>query len=362
MSDYIRRLSYFYRYQNGGKQENVGFCKVECRQGRLKVTLNLSDNKVVGSVSHSIFLYRYSSGKMQLLAIGESVFENGRLIYHKESDEKIPLNEYSGIIAYHNEQLFFGSQWDDEPIRLVEIVRCMKENEQNDNKDINSNNNRIKTPLYETENEMEEYGRQEQNIRSDEGVKENGDIRQTDGETKTLRQIQEELNEKLQRIAGKGREEENIFQTDKRENVFSQQLNVDKGFNNGKGRQENNKSREITGADFLMMNRSKLPGFQNNEVVDCVRIVPEDIGILERENWDYGNNSFVLHGFYNYSHLMFGKIKYNDNKYQYIIGVPGIFSNKDKYLAGIFGFHEFITLKECEHMTGEFGYWIAKIR
>ena len=100
--------------------------------------------------------------------------------------------------------------------------------------------------------------------------------------------------------------------------------------------------------------------FEDNEVAWCVRFEPQDIGILPMENWQLGNNSFLLHGFYCYSHLIFARI--NDKTgIQYVLGVPGIYHNREKFMAKTFGFDHFKSIKRKEHRTGEFGYWYTPI-
>ena len=52
----------------------------------------------------------------------------------------------------------------------------------------------------------------------------------------------------------------------------------------------------------------KMQPFDYEGDSEVLAIRPDDIGKLPRENWIYGNNSFLLHGFYNYGHLILGKL------------------------------------------------------
>lgn len=99
-------------------------------------------------------------------------------------------------------------------------------------------------------------------------------------------------------------------------------------------------------------------------VVESVKITPNDIGLLDMCNWKLGVNSFLTHGFYSYKYLMLGKVAFapEDKCAGYILGVPGVYSSREKYLAGIFGFDRFIPEKETQIKTGCFGYWIVDIR
>ena len=85
---------------------------------------------------------------------------------------------------------------------------------------------------------------------------------------------------------------------------------------------------------------TKMFPFEDNEILECVRMEPQDIGAFPIENWVLGNNSFLLHGYYNYRHLIFAR-KNTLNGNQYIIGVPGVFQNREQFMAKLFGFEEF---------------------
>ena len=111
----------------------------------------------------------------------------------------------------------------------------------------------------------------------------------------------------------------------------------------------------------LMENRAKLPDFENHEIYDCVRIEPNDIGLLEMENWRLGVNSFLTHGYYNYKYLMLGKLRFQDGAVKAVLGVPGVFNNKEQYIAKIFGFDLFVPVKHTNIRTGNFGYWIVEL-
>ncbi len=101
-----------------------------------------------------------------------------------------------------------------------------------------------------------------------------------------------------------------------------------------------------------------------DSVIESVKITPNDIGLLDMCNWKLGVNSFLTHGYYSYKYLMLGKVMFTPEKDQisYILGVPGVYSSREKYLAGIFGFDRFVPEKETHIKTGSFGYWIVDIR
>ena len=52
--------------------------------------------------------------------------------------------------------------------------------------------------------------------------------------------------------------------------------------------------------DRLRVTYPKVTAFECADGCEILVIKPQDIGLLPRENWVYGNNSFLLHGYYNY--------------------------------------------------------------
>lgn len=86
-----------------------------------------------------------------------------------------------------------------------------------------------------------------------------------------------------------------------------------------------------------------------------VQLEPRDFIILSGKYQHLVNNSFLLHGFYNYRHVILGK-----EGEAYYLGVPGVFYEREKMVALMFGFEAF----ECgsgESKAGEFGYYLRKV-
>lgn len=116
-----------------------------------------------------------------------------------------------------------------------------------------------------------------------------------------------------------------------------------------------------SGADYLFKNRNFLPAVEGSQLLDCIRIEPQDLGLLHMQNWKYGNNSFLNHGYYRYRYLLLGKLKFQDDSVKIILGVPSIYTNKEKYLANMFGFDQFVTARRTDRKLGQFGYWIVEL-
>ena len=73
------------------------------------------------------------------------------------------------------------------------------------------------------------------------------------------------------------------------------------------------------------------------------------------------SNQFLLKGYGRYHHILAGKVRYAGEE-RYCIGVPGIYENREKYMAEIYQFPVFLSLTENRMKTGSFGYWLYLLR
>ncbi len=106
----------------------------------------------------------------------------------------------------------------------------------------------------------------------------------------------------------------------------------------------------------------KIDAFDYEKGCEVLTIKPQDIGLLPREIWVYGNNSFLLHGYYNYRYLILAKLNNPQGQPRYLLGVPGHYYSNEKYMASMFGFSNFVLSKNQPLQDGRFGYWYTDIR
>ena len=101
----------------------------------------------------------------------------------------------------------------------------------------------------------------------------------------------------------------------------------------------------------------KVHPFPNNRFF--LSIKPEDFIILQQQYQKLVNNSFLLHGFYNYGHMILGKLSEEDKAPVYI-GVPGVYYEREKQAAQMFGFAGF---ESTEHpvQAGSYGYYMIEV-
>ena len=94
------------------------------------------------------------------------------------------------------------------------------------------------------------------------------------------------------------------------------------------------------------------------------KIQRQDLSRLPRKEWRLANNNFLLHGYYNYHHLMF-----IEDEGTLWLGVPGIYHEKEQVAAEGFGFPKFIRMTDFEvellpeekNTMDDFGYWCRQV-
>lgn len=101
------------------------------------------------------------------------------------------------------------------------------------------------------------------------------------------------------------------------------------------------------------------------------RIDLSDIRKLPKRNWYLCNNSFLIHGFFNYHYLIVWECEEKGEKRTYL-GVPGIYERPERMMALLFGFPDFrletdVMDEKCpqhspkEEPIGKFGYWLCPL-
>lgn len=94
------------------------------------------------------------------------------------------------------------------------------------------------------------------------------------------------------------------------------------------------------------------------------KITRQELAGLPRKEWKLANNHFLLHGYYNYHHLVSF-----EKEGKCWIGVPGLYFPGEQRAAGAFGFSQFmkpsdgeLDLEEYEIEDEEhFGYWCRPV-
>lgn len=369
-----RFISYIFRYHNYDKCENVGFAKVQKQNEKGKMQVNLKD-QVKKEGLYSVYLYRETLADPEeypeavpdsmipaVLYLGKLSMKSGRgegcftFDWNNVNQTGRPITAWSGIIIRRmgeEESDIFCSSWTD---NTVDYSQAFAKREEETARERRSD---VAATEYDRRRIVSEtMAESEKNI----AVQTTADFRKTDC-------LQEQPYKDMDAPES---------DTDSPETILpkSEDPSDDASFS----RADEETEKRVTAAEVLetmkedgraaelMANREKLPLLPNcpdgeNGVIECVKINPNDIGLLNMDNWRLGVNSFLTHGFYSYKYLMLGRVLFDEEDTNgYILGVPGEYSSKEKYLAGIFGFDRFIPVKETRIKTGSFGYWVVDLK
>nr|WP_300830560.1 hypothetical protein [uncultured Acetatifactor sp.] len=91
---------------------------------------------------------------------------------------------------------------------------------------------------------------------------------------------------------------------------------------------------------------------------EYLSIGPADFVLFPEAFYKAANNSFLLHGYYNYHHLLLVRME-RRGEIAYYIGVPGNFYEREKQVAIMFGFESFECAEEPAQ-AGDFGYYMMR--
>ena len=98
--------------------------------------------------------------------------------------------------------------------------------------------------------------------------------------------------------------------------------------------------------------------FTDGVLENCQKISLDDILWLDPRDQCLRNNRFVQHGYQMFGHLLIARVVRNC---QYILGVPGIYQQQEKFMADMHGFHNFKCARRRNPKMPCFGYWYRLI-
>lgn len=345
MQSYKRKITYFYQYHNGTIGTTAGFLKLEIRGDKVKIIINIQETPGLPYKEASLYFYHEAGDHLAALKVDKMDSVDGVLTYHNRTDWQQlfdtgrDLYTFDGVAVVYNESHYYIGDFQDRNRKDYALV--LKETKK-------------ETPhLFESEiGEL---------IESDYVKKE--EVKPLKENTEDVIEIvlENDAEDKVERLSEKKVEE--IKQKEEPSKIHvEEQKNVYEECEHCPYRKKREEKKEQNDAfEKMLAEYPKLPMYGATELFDCVRIMPKDIGRLDMRNWKLGVNSFLTHGFYTYQYLLLGKMRFDDGTERPIIGVPGVFSNREKYLANMFGFEQFIPIKKTGTRTGAFGYWIVEI-
>ena len=390
MADYKRLVSYIYAYTGGVRDKNVGFAKAEVRNGQFKLTVSVkgvyTDTPELFGVYVMVDGKKHQPGGFTLLKTGTVMINQGIGQYQ---DLFNPMNinqsgytfeDISGIaLARENEDFYrMFSLWEDCILNTEDITFAQPEAAaasnpvaQADSEEVSVKEQVNRTTGQEAERKSAEMSG---NVRESETVRRNAEdvseneveeaavtskpatpeSAQSAGQQADLQQ--ETAQMKAQQVRAMEAVQELLFRNTNPQGTMPQNTKLqDTTPQNAKPQEE------MPAFEKVFINRDFIDAFEDDYFYDCVEVTPELLKQLPIEDDAVVNNSFLVHGYYNFKHILFGKVCENDNNTRYFIGVPGMYCNRERFMASMFGFCNFKKSHRSDYSNPYFGYWYQEI-
>ena len=390
MADYKRLVSYIYAYPGGVRDKNVGFAKAEVRNGQFKLTVSVkgvyTDTPELFGVYVMVDGKKHQPGGFTLLKTG-TVMVNQGIGQYQDLFNPMNINQsgytfedISGIaLARENEDFYrMFSLWEDCILNTEDITFAQPEAAAASNPVVQADSEEVsvKEQVNRTTGQKAERKSAEMsgNVRESETVRRNAeDVPENEVEQAAVtskpetpesaqsagRQAdlqQETAQMKAQQVRAMEAVQELLFRNTNPQGTMPQNTKLqDTTPQNAKPQ------KEMPAFEKVFINRDFIDAFEDDYFYDCVEVTPELLKQLPIEDDAVVNNSFLVHGYYNFKHILFGKVCENDNNTRYFIGVPGMYCNRERFMASMFGFCNFKKSHRSDYSNPYFGYWYQEI-
>ena len=388
MADYKRLVSYIYAYPGGVRDKNVGFAKAGVRNGQFKLTVSVkgvyTDTPELFGVYVMVDGKKHQPGGFTLLKTG-TVMVNQGIGQYQDLFNPMNINQsgytfedISGIaLARENEDFYrMFSLWEDCILNTEDITFAQPEAAaasnpvaQADSEEVSVKEQVNRTTGQEAERKSVEMSG---NVRESETVRRNAEdvsenevedvveaavtskpatpeSAQSAGQQADLQQ--ETAQMKAQQVRAMEAVQELLFRNTNPQGTMPQNTKL----------QNAKPQEEMPAFEKVFINRDFIDAFEDDYFYDCVEVTPELLKQLPIEDDAVVNNSFLVHGYYNFKHILFGKVCENDNNTRYFIGVPGMYCNRERFMASMFGFCNFKKSHRSDYSNPYFGYWYQEI-
>jgi len=331
MAEYKRWMAYLYNYENGFKKNCVGTARIERRGNEAKTTVAIQVPSLSNETLKNFYYIRTPEG-VRGISVGEYTTNgsNGNWQISMNADDMggsgLELERMDGYLICRDSMKYFASAWDDKPLLPTEVYELLQALEEERNRPVQPD--RIELLVEE----------EEQRTEAESSVAEQG-WEETDGLiTDETRDTEEWVTEDSASDNLETRLQEEM------EQLFPEQ------------EQPQGRQMQTNAAERIFELCPVIWPFAEPWAERCVKLELEDIGLLPAEHWQLTTNSFLMHSYYGYRHLVLARVR-DGARYRYELLVPGIYNEREKEIAGLFGFDEFHNTKSRPIAVGEYGYW-----
>ena len=379
--------------EQGRRLRNVGFVKAE--QGERECTLHIHGKGLHMKGERKLTVYLFFEEGDECVGIWQGTVDNvnpaiNYRLYYTEEDAGGSENfrKINGMLLESELGHKYAAVWDDSP---VNIGRMRTLNPTRDSAAPGDGKAQQEEAVPQDSLQQEETAPQESAVPQGDSLRREESVSRMDAasvqevagdmpESQVIHEAmqEEERVERDERAAMPGQRinaadtryaERDVIREDRKENGADQAEPVQEGADQPEGQI----SREEAGREPKEQHRTADAVSQEacgqcertERIPQCTKIQRNDLARLPRCEWKWANNSFLLHGYYNYHHLAL----LNDGS-RYLLGVPGIYHPQEAKAANVFGFTEFIPVQEVDidltdderNSQEQFGYWCRQVK
>ena len=379
--DYQRLVSYIYSYPEGVKGRNTGFAKALVHQGQFKLIISLRGVKTDSPEMFGIYMMVTDSG-YRLIKLGECLVKMGQMEYSgvfnpdNINDTGYSFRDICGLAVAMEDARYdcMLSMWKDEdvtPDMLVfsgmdakkqaeaEIVikERMRQSDEEEKRQETAESSVVRQEMAGYNAAMKERGQSESG--GQQPVQSESAMLAGKSEMVQTKQIVVEEQQIVQTKQAEVAAEsvtmpENIKADGAAAKIPAETQHLQQKAHRANATQTDPFEKLFVRADYI-------DAFDDDYFYDCIEVSPEKLKCLNQNEIDIAGNSFLLHGYYNFRHILFGRVRDNLDNTKYFVGVPGMYCNRERYMASMFGFNNFKKSHRSDYANPYFGYWYQEI-
>lgn len=375
MSDYQRLVSYIYSYPGGTRDKNVGFAKAEVRNGQFKLNVSLKGVYTDAPETFGVHLLIEDKEKpdgIVLFPVGNVIVNGGAGQYadllnpSNISGSGYRFEDVSGIAVAKESNDYYRmfSLWKDMQIK-PELVRFLPKDYKKS--EITERDNRTEEIVRDRRFEQSERAEKVENAEINERIAGEEKITRDEEITRDEREVKSRKVDNIKTVTTSDgdspiSEERGVQSAAASESTFERTADLQAYGKSSDVAQASESQKPVPGEmGGIFDNADFIDVFGDDYYYDCVEVTPEQLQKLPIEDKAVISNSFLEHGYYNFKHLLFGRVRENERHTKYFIGVPGMYCNRERFMATMFGYGNFKRSHRADCSNPYFGYWYQEI-
>lgn len=349
--DYQRLVSYIYSYPEGVKGRNVGFAKALVHQGQFKLNISLRGVKTDSPEMFGIYMM-VTDGGYRLIKLGECLVKMEQMEYSgifnpdNINETGYGFKDICGLAVAREDARYdcMMSMWKDEDVTPDMLVFSGMDAKKQVEAGIVIKERMRQSEEKERGQQMSESVLAE-SLRSE-------PVRPQTVQSKQAEAYRPQTGVTAESVSDTATED--IKAAGAAAKIPAETQHLQKKAHRADATQTDPFEKLFVRADYI-------DAFDDDYFYDCIEVSPEKLKCLNQNEIDIAGNSFLLHGYYNFRHILFGRVRDNLDNTKYFIGVPGMYCNRERYMASMFGFNNFKKSHRSDYANPYFGYWYQEI-